>query len=94
MLSLMTEEQVAKQLSVSIASVRRWRLEKRGPLFVKVGTLVRYRPEDIESWLCALPTGGSERHSPSLQIQTGTDRKRDYRFSNRSGVIGDSDGRR
>ena len=70
MLSLMTEEQVAKQLSVSLASVRRWRLERRGPLFVKVGTLVRYRPEDIESWLCALPTGGSEMHSRSIQVKS------------------------
>ncbi len=59
MLDLCTEDQVAKQLRVSLASVRRWRLEKRGPLFIKVGVLVRYRPEDIENWLKALPTGGS-----------------------------------
>ncbi len=59
MLDLCTEDQVAKQLRVSLASVRRWRLEKRGPLFIKVGALVRYRPEDIENWLNALPTGGS-----------------------------------
>jgi len=51
MLDLCTEDQVAKQLRVSLASVRRWRLKKRGPLFIKVGALVRYRPEDIETWL-------------------------------------------
>ncbi len=59
MLSLLTEDDVAKQLNLSLASLRRWRLEKRGPRFIKVGSLVRYRPEDIEAWLTSLPTGGS-----------------------------------
>jgi len=59
MLDLLNEEQVAKRLSVSLASVRRWRLEKRGPIFRKVGALVRYRPEDVDTWLEALPTGGT-----------------------------------
>src|SRR5262249_5798575 len=56
--TLLTEEEVAKHLHVSLASIRRWRLERRGPQFIKVGTLVRYRPEDLESWLSSLPTGG------------------------------------
>jgi hypothetical protein len=59
MSNLMTEEDVSKRLNVSVASLRRWRLERRGPLFIKVGSLVRYRPEDVEFWLAALPTGGS-----------------------------------
>ena len=41
MLNLMTEEQVSKLLHVSVASLRRWRLERRGPAFIKVGSLVR-----------------------------------------------------
>ncbi len=56
---LLTECDVAERLHVSLASVRRWRLEQRGPQFIKMGSLVRYRPEDIEAWLAALPTGGS-----------------------------------
>jgi excisionase family DNA binding protein len=56
---LLNEEEVAKQLHVSLASVRRWRLERRGPPFIKVGSLVRYKPEEVEAWLGALPTGGS-----------------------------------
>ena len=59
MFALLTEEEVAEQLHVSVASLRRWRLERRGPQFIKVGSLVRYRPEDLEIWLAALPTGGS-----------------------------------
>jgi hypothetical protein len=49
MFALLTEEQVAEQLHVSVASLRRWRLERRGPQFIKVGSLVRYRPEDLET---------------------------------------------
>jgi hypothetical protein len=59
MFNLMTEDEVSNRLNVSVASLRRWRLQKRGPLFIKVGFLVRYRPEDLESWLAALPTGGN-----------------------------------
>lgn len=65
--ALLTESEVAKQLRVSLACLRRWRLEKRGPLYVKIGPLVRYRPEDIDSWLESLPTGGlaSRRKEPA-----------------------------
>jgi hypothetical protein len=55
MSTLLTEADVAERLQVSLASVRRWRLEKRGPIFVKVGSLVRYRPDDLESWVVGLP---------------------------------------
>jgi hypothetical protein len=68
MFNLMTEEQLAKQLSVSVALIRRWRLEKRGPLFVKVGVLVRYRPEDVMAWLGALPTGGTRAVARSADL--------------------------
>jgi excisionase family DNA binding protein len=69
MFALLTEEEVAKQLRVSIASLRRWRLEQRGPRFIKVGSLVRYRPEEIESWLAALPTGGASRPEAHAQFR-------------------------
>lgn len=59
MLNLLTECDVAQRLHVSLASLRRWRLERRGPRFIKVSSLVRYRPEDVEEWLAALPTGGA-----------------------------------
>jgi excisionase family DNA binding protein len=69
MSNLMTEQEVAKRLNVSLASVRRWRLEKRGPAFVKVGALVRYRPEDLDAWLDDLPTGGSNHKFPKRYLE-------------------------
>lgn len=59
MQSFLNEQEVSKRLNVSVATLRRWRLEKRGPMFIKVGSLVRYRPEDLDLWVAALPTGGT-----------------------------------
>jgi predicted site-specific integrase-resolvase len=67
----MTEEDVSKRLNVSVASLRRWRVEGRGPLFIKVGSLVRYRPEDLEFWLAALPTGGSGNGTRNRRAPVG-----------------------
>jgi predicted DNA-binding transcriptional regulator AlpA len=58
-INLLTETQVSQEIQVSLACLRRWRLEKRGPCFIKLGSLVRYRPEDIQEWIASLPTGGS-----------------------------------
>ena len=58
MSELLNETEVAKKLRVSLACLRRWRLEKRGPMFLKIGSLVRYQPEDLDAWLQSLPTGG------------------------------------
>jgi predicted DNA-binding transcriptional regulator AlpA len=68
--TLLTEMDVSKHLRVSVACVRRWRLERRGPKFVKIGSLVRYRPEDLEQWVNAQPTGG-EREDLAIQIASG-----------------------
>jgi excisionase family DNA binding protein len=64
---LLTEKQVAEQLQVSLGSIRRWRLENRGPRFVKVGALVRYRQNELDNWLAAQPVGGSVPSSPVLR---------------------------
>jgi hypothetical protein len=69
MATLMTEIEVAKQLHVSTASLRRWRVLKRGPAFLKIGGLVRYRPEDLEAWLNDLATGRSGQNGPSRYLR-------------------------
>jgi len=68
MQNFMTEKEVAGQLNVSLATLRRWRLERRGPQFVKVGALVRYRPEDLEQWMAALPTGGAAPQRENIRL--------------------------
>jgi Helix-turn-helix domain len=69
----LTEKDVAKQIKVSLASLRRWRLLQRGPRFIKVGALVRYRAEDLEQWLETLPAGGTtpQRREFHLKVASG-----------------------
>ena len=69
----LTEKDVAEQIKVSLASLRRWRLLQRGPRFIKVGALVRYRAEDLEQWLETLPAGGAtpQRQEIHLRLALG-----------------------
>lgn len=57
---LLNEYQVAEMLGVSVATVRRWRLLKQGPRFLKLGSLCKYRVEDVSAWLDSRPTGGGQ----------------------------------
>jgi len=69
MLDLLTEREVSRQLHVSLASLRRWRLFHRGPRFHKVGALVRYSPEDLEEWLAGQPTGGDSPDPKEARLE-------------------------
>jgi len=54
----LTEIEVAERTQISLATLRRWRLENRGPLYRKFGSLVRYAEDELASWENAQPTGG------------------------------------
>jgi len=59
--SLLNEHSVARIIGLSVASVRRWRLLRQGPKYLKIGAAVRYNPEDVSAWLESRPTGGERR---------------------------------
>ncbi len=46
--TLLTEHQVAELLNVSVATIRRRRLFRQLPDFVKIGASVRYTPASIQ----------------------------------------------
>jgi predicted DNA-binding transcriptional regulator AlpA len=59
--SLLNEFQVAALLNVSVATIRRWRLFRQGPKYLKIGAVsVRYKAEDLTAWLESCQTGGGE----------------------------------
>ena len=58
--TLLNEHDVARITSLSIASVRRWRLLDKGCPFVKIGSSVRYVRSDVEDWLRSLPRRGGQ----------------------------------
>ena len=47
----MTEQEVARRLGLSVATLRAWRLRRRGPRYVRFGRAVRYLASDIERFV-------------------------------------------
>lgn len=60
-LALFDERQAAKVIACSVALLRKWRLFGEGPAYLKLGRLVRYRPEDLTAFLDShrVVTGGA-----------------------------------
>jgi hypothetical protein len=52
--NLLNEHDVARVTRLSVASVRRWRLLRQGPRYLKIGS------EDLASWLRSRPSGGQQ----------------------------------
>lgn len=61
-----TEYEVSERTRISLGTLRRWRLENRGPKFHKFGSLVRYAEDELMAWEEAQPKGGdgSRRRIP------------------------------
>lgn len=59
--TLLNEHDVARITGLSVASVRRWRLFRQGPKYLKISSAVRYRSEDLKAWLDSRPTGGETK---------------------------------
>lgn len=50
---VLNERDVSEEYGFTIPFLRRARRERRGPRFLKVGKMVRYRRADIEAYLSA-----------------------------------------
>jgi excisionase family DNA binding protein len=48
---LLTNEETAATLGVKKTTLEVWRTQGRGPVFRKIGRLVRYSEADIHAWL-------------------------------------------
>lgn len=58
---LITPEQLAIWLGLSLNTVNQWRYLKRGPRFLKIGKNVRYSEEDVLEWLDQQSREGTSR---------------------------------
>ncbi|MFJ8269468.1 helix-turn-helix transcriptional regulator [Streptomyces sp. NPDC094154] len=54
-----TAQEVADYLQVPLATIYAWNYKGTGPKPIKVGRHVRYRWDDVESYLDALQAGGA-----------------------------------
>ncbi len=50
---LMTEQEVATRLQLSVKTLQRWRLQGSPIPYRKISAAVRYHPDDVESYLAA-----------------------------------------
>jgi hypothetical protein len=59
---LLSPNDAARILGVTEAALSRFRYEHRGPVFVRIGKLVRYREADLTVWLeaCSVQPGIKE----------------------------------
>jgi excisionase family DNA binding protein len=48
---LKTPLELAERLKIQPRTLQDWRSTGRGPKFVRVGRVIRYRESDIEKWL-------------------------------------------
>ena len=55
----LTEHEVAARLGLSVATLRAWRLKRKGPRFVRFGRAVRYLPGDLDQFVEASSVSGA-----------------------------------
>jgi excisionase family DNA binding protein len=53
----LTEHEVAARLGLSVATLRAWRLKRKGPRFVRFGRAVRYLQTDLDRFVEASSVG-------------------------------------
>jgi excisionase family DNA binding protein len=44
-------EDVAEYLGVPVKTLYKWRLEKHGPPYARIGKHLRYVPDDVVAWV-------------------------------------------
>lgn len=48
---LLNQSEFCEQTGVAPATAEKWRWLGKGPCFVKIGRLVKYRQSDIDEWI-------------------------------------------
>ena len=66
--TVVREAEAARILAVSVAALRRWRREGRGPTFVRIERCVRYRVADLEHFLRRSSVPASEQSHDSAVV--------------------------
>jgi len=51
------EKSLCAFIGISSVTATKWRAKAKGPPFIKVGRLVRYRRSDVDAWLRACTVG-------------------------------------
>ena len=57
---ILSESEAARRLDVSVSGLRKWRRERSGPQFIRIGRLIRYSLSDMQAWLATRKEGANE----------------------------------
>jgi predicted DNA-binding transcriptional regulator AlpA len=60
---LLTEDEVAELMALSVRSVQRMRTTSGGPRFLKIMHSVRYRQSDVEQWIASRVVASTSENS-------------------------------
>ncbi len=60
---LLNSRQIAELLGCTEAALALWRRERRGPDYVRLGRLVRYRKSGVSSWIDSRTVLGETREA-------------------------------
>jgi Helix-turn-helix domain len=66
---MLSEKEAARILAVSIAALRRWRREGRGPTFIRLERCVRYDLRSIELFLAENSSGNRRATEPRAEAE-------------------------
>ncbi len=61
---LMTEKDAAIYLNMAVPTLRKWRVQGGGPVFLKLSRAVRYDVADLDAWI-------AERRRASTSAEAG-----------------------
>jgi predicted DNA-binding transcriptional regulator AlpA len=51
--ALWTRTELAEYLGISPSTLTVWRYRGQGPVAVKIGNRLRWRPDDVDAWIAA-----------------------------------------
>jgi excisionase family DNA binding protein len=60
---LLTQDEAAELLKLSVRTVERLRVSGSGPKFLKIRNSVRYRLEDVQSWVASRLVGSTSEEA-------------------------------
>jgi len=63
---LLTQDEAAELLKLSVRTVERLRVSGGGPKFLKIRHSVRYRPSDVEAWLASRIVGSTSEETAQI----------------------------
>ena len=63
----LTEKDTARFLSVSRRTLQAWRVQRKGPPFVRAGRAVRYRRGSLIDWMQSTTSGSKDTKEPVKQ---------------------------